>query len=798
MIVGKPLDFSKMRATGNLSSLVDGLTNSPAIKALQDQLAQGNSSGALMTASKLAPLLGTTAEALVKAASSGKTFGESWKGVADISVSIADAMGTLQGALKNSSSGWEAFTNKVKSFIVSNVPIDVIEFFDNVSLQAVHSAVYLGRELVGSLVSVTGGMIGMVKSGGEAVGILNKTATAASSVASVGTSAAGASAGLGIGGFLTGLAQGLGAFAAPQTILGTAVVTGAVVVAIGGIALAIGGALRIAGPEVMTAFMNGILGIAKAFFELDAGRMLAAGAAMGMFGVGIGLFASGLFAASTTLLAAAPVLLLLGGIMFVAQKTGLTGGLIGVLDDLIAGFASIDAGKAAKAALSVAASTLFIGALGAAGVVLGAVAVGGLALAIPALLGVLVLKGVAAVGPAISDTINGLADAFSGIDGKKAQAAAMGAVWGGTLLAGVALGAVAVSAIGAGALALLPFFVAGAIALGVVTAAAPQIVSTINGLAEEFVKLKADPLKTASLNTVYAGMFIAAIGVGLGAVALTGGVVLAGIAAGGALLVGILGMAALALVADKVVATINSLAVSFSKLETSQMDQAATNMALSANFVGQIMGMTTVVGVASLGSVVAMLMGVPALMVVAASAPSIVDTLNSLVTSFSGLKTDGIPMVLEAFTSVADMMSGYKVVMDKIGATTPGFFDTAFDSLAGLFGGDKLSRFSANLASNMEAVKQLMATSGEIRSVVLGQMQHELSVQIPTPKQIEQVVTVQIAGSVVAQDSRTHELLTLIAELLSKKQDVPQAAPEARSGNRSRVASDDTVYLSGG
>jgi len=275
--------------------------------------------------------------------------------VRDSLVETTGAAEKLEKAVAGQVPVWSEWTNAAQRFVADKVGFDVIEALDGMNFQMIASAFYLGQMAKGAVVFAARATGAMLPALGGAIKKLFMFQRAAKGAAVSSVAGAGARGG-GLGAMFAGVAKGLAAFAAPPVILGTAVITGAII--------GLGFAAKVAAPA-FEVILNGMQGIVAVFQEMDPGQIVASTAALALLGPSLAAIGTGTAVMATGMLVAAPAMIAFSAAM---EKFGGVTGVGSTMSDvvmgLIAGF-DVDQRQLDKSLGVIKSAAVFMGAFAA-------------------------------------------------------------------------------------------------------------------------------------------------------------------------------------------------------------------------------------------------------------------------------------------------------------------------------------------------------------------------------------------------------------------------------------------------
>ena len=257
----------------------------------------------LTLADQLEKSMGIKQDDILKIIRNAPKFEASLKAASGAELKFADVSGFLAGELDKTQSGWEGFTNSVKTWLTTHVPQQVLVFLDSFNLQTAVLSWYLGKELLHAFKSIVPAISNFINVGGKAAKTIKEVAVAEEVAGAAASTeiAGGVGIGAGIFAFFEGVTSGIALFAEPEVIAGLAVLTARSGNRRGGIALAIGATIQIAGPEVIGKFTTMLTELGKTFMSLSGIDMLAVGAGIAAIGAGFLVFAASISTAAHSL-----------------------------------------------------------------------------------------------------------------------------------------------------------------------------------------------------------------------------------------------------------------------------------------------------------------------------------------------------------------------------------------------------------------------------------------------------------------------------------------------------------------
>ena len=169
--------------------------------------------------------------------------------------------------------------------------------------------------------------------------------------------------------------------------------------------------------------------------------------------------------------------------------------------------------------------------------------------------------------------------------------------------------------------------------------------------------------------------------------------------------------------------------------------------------------------------------------------------LNGMAKSFSGIDNAEMDKATAGMTAAVGFLGHYAEAVTAVGMTSPGLITTAWDSFESMFGVDQFQRLADNIDKNKDAIVKIVQTFAPMAGLAPVTMQANLNTTALTTQQIQQVVTVQVSGTVTADDCTTHDLLSaILKQLKSQGGDVPQGS----STTRDRPISPESAAFAGG
>lgn len=727
-------------------------------------------------------------------------------------VALADGTATLSKRLLEQQGTWEKVKGTISTFVNEHAAW-LMEAMDDISLSAIHSGVFIVKELGGALLKVgvqaaktgvalvgTGSqLIGKFSDGGNAVGRFGDKL--------MGWIKPAAKAKDALAGVSSVASNSTGAIAQAATVAGqtTAATTGAIAQN----AMTMGQRMADIGKGI-GGFISGIVkGIADAIGAII--KVVSNG--LGQLGKGIGNFVQyvsegigkGLGALGTGIGNA------VGGIV-----RGALGGLGEGLKLLAPGLEAL--GKAMMTGY-------------------GAAGLGALILLVVAFAAALRIAapGIEALTPIITAAIGGVVAMFSIF-------AAMDI--GKMLAIGPAIGfaGIGLAALAAGLYVLTPALVLAAPALlifGAAIAVMNEMTGTTGGMTGPLTGIVAafgemDVAAIEQVTNVLVGLSAMLLAfAGMSAIVA---VIAAGAVGGKAVgwIVSLFGggspMEILSEQAQGIASTVGGIVKAFINLSPDDVEKAVGGMAAT---VGILSSFVRIQGIAQVVTQFAVVNGMFDLMakalgkgsvaeLVAAQAQGIVATVKSIVDAFSELKPDVIEQASGVFGAIGDMLVGYEKIAAKMQDLTGGTATRIFEAISNWLTGDPLKKLAekaqgvagvvativgafAPMAAQLDLMPKAMDSavatiSGYAKvaqaaaQVDLSQVtdvQRKLAIQPLSPAELQAVVTVQVAGNVSADDQQTHVLLQKIADLLSGGVAAPatprEAAPPVTDATR-RIA----------